>query len=180
MRKLKQCMLLLTVISVITFSSCSTSDDGGSGGDAPSGTLTAKVDATSYKSMEISSSATVATAGPGKNLIIIATNSDGNAFAMTVFGYTGAGTYEFTGANLAVTNSASYTETDVNLSNPTASTTEIWQAPYDDTLVGSISVSEETDTKVIGTFSFKCKNVLGNDSIKNITDGSFNLNKKTI
>lgn len=98
---------------------------------------------------------------------------------MTVFGYEGVGTYEFTGANIAITNTASYTETDVNLSNPTASTTEIWQAPYDATLVGSISISEETDTKVKGTFSFKCKNVNGDASVKDITDGSFNLGKQT-
>lgn len=180
MRKLKQTVLVLTTISLIIFSSCSKSDDGGDGGNAASGILTAKVDGASYQSMKISSSATIANVGAVKNLVIIASNSDGNAFAMTVFGYTGAGTYEFTGANLSVTNSASYTETDVNLSNPQASTTEIWQAPYDATLAGSISISEETDTKVIGTFSFKCKNVLGSNSIKNITEGEFNLGKQTI
>ena len=179
MKKLKSLLLFLTTVSVATLSSCSTSDDGGSDGNAPSGLLVAKVDGVSYKSFEISSSATISTVGAGKNLTIIATNSDGNAFAMTVFGYTGTGTYEFTGANVAVTNVASYSETEVNLTNPAASTTELWQAPYDDTLVGSVSISDETDTKVIGTFSFKAKNVGGDNSIKNITEGSFNLKKQT-
>lgn len=179
MRKLKQVVLFFTTISLITFSSCSKSDDGGGSGSAASGTLTAKVDGSSYKSLEISSSATVATAGSVKNLVIIASNSDGNAFAMTIFGYTGAGTYELTGANIAITNTASYTETDVNLSNPIASTTEIWQAPYDATKVGSVTVDEETDSKVIGTFSFTCKNVNGDKSVINITDGAFNLKKQT-
>ena len=178
MRTLKQLVFFLTTISLVTFSSCS-SDDSGSGAVASSGILTAKVDGVNYKSMEISSSATIATAGPGENLVIIATNSDGNAFSMTIIGYTGEGTYEFTGANLAITNVASYTETDVNLSNPTASTTEIWQAPFDDTSVGSITITEETDTKVIGTFSFQCKNVNGDNSEKSITDGAFNLKKQT-
>lgn len=179
MRKLKQLVLLLTAVTLVTFLSCST-DDSGNGGTAPSGILTAKVDGTSYKSMEISSSATVATAGPGENLIIIATNSDGNAFSMTIFGYTGEGTYEFTGANLAVINVATYTETEVNLSNPTASTTEVWHAPFNDNKVGSVSITEETDTKIIGTFSFECKNVNGDNSVKNITEGAFNLNKQII
>lgn len=178
MKKLKTLMLFLITASLTTFSSCS-SDDGGADSGAPSGLLVAKVDGVSYKSFEISSMATISTTGPSNTLVIIASNSDGNAFSMTVFGYTGEGTYEFTGANLAITNVASYSETEVNLSNPTASTTEMWQAPYDDTLVGSVSISEETETHIKGTFSFKAKNVGGDDSIKNITEGSFNLKKQT-
>ncbi|WP_111709868.1 DUF6252 family protein [Lutibacter citreus] len=179
MKTFKKFMVLTMTLSLVLFSSCSKSDDEGGSGSAASGTLTAKVDGKSYKSMKISSSATVANAGPGDNLIIIASNSDGNAFAITIFGYTGTGTYDITGANIGVTNVASYSETNVNLSNPTASTTEIWQAPYEATKIGSFSVSEETDSNIKGTFNFKCKNVLGDNSIKNITEGSFNLTKKT-
>ena len=40
-------------------------------------------------------------------------------------------------------------------------------------------VDEETDSKVIGTFSFTCKNVNGDKSVINITDGAFNLKKQT-
>ena len=177
MRKLKQFVLLVTLISTVTFTSCSTDEDGGDG-SAPSGILTATVDGKSYKSWEISSSATLATTNGLKNLIIIASNSDGNAFAITIFGYEGEGTYELTGANLGVTNIASYTSTDVNLANPTASTTEIWSAPYDDTKVGIVTITEESDSKVIGTFSFKAKDNTGG-SIIDITDGAFNLNKQT-
>lgn len=166
-------------VLVIASTSCSTNDDEDGGEvNAASGTLAAKVDGTSYQSMEISSSATVANAGTAQNLVIIASNSDGNAFAMTIFGYTGVGTYEFTGANIAVTNTASYTETDVDINNPLNSTTEVWQAPYDNTMVGSITISEETDTNVKGTFSFTCKNVNGDNSVKTISEGSFNLTKQ--
>ena len=179
MKKLNLFLLLITTISLVTFSACSTSDDGGDGGNAPSGLLVAKVAGKSFKSFEQSSSATVSASGGSKTLIIIATNSDGNAFSMTVFGYEGAGkTYDFTGAALGVMNVASYSETKINLSNPTASTTELWQAPYDDTKVGSISISEETDSKIIGTFNFKGKNVAGDGSFKD-ADGSFNLKKQT-
>ena len=176
MRTLKNFMLLVMTLSLATFTSCSSDDDGGSGGNAPSGTLVAKVDGTSYESWEISSSATIA--NNGQNLIIIASNSDGNAFSFTVWGYDGVGTYDLDGSNINNVNVASYTETDVDINNPQASTREIWQAPYDNSMVGSLSVSEETDDKLIGTFEFTCKNLNGDQSVKTITEGSFNLNKQ--
>ena len=179
MRNLKQFMLLLMTVSLFTITSCSSDDDGGGPGAAPSGVLTAKIDGASYQSMEISSSATIANTAAGQSLVIIATNSDGNAFSFTFFGYDGVGTYDFDGSTPAAgVNVASYSETEVNLSNPQNSTTELWQAPYENTMAGSLSVSEETDSKLIGTFEFTCKNVGGDQSVKTITDGSFNLNKQ--
>ncbi|WP_204346832.1 DUF6252 family protein [Psychroserpens algicola] len=176
MRNFKQFMLFVMVGSLLSLTSCSSDDDGGGAGSAGSGVLVAKVDGTSYQSLEISSSATVANGG--QNLIIIATNSDGKAFAFTIFGYEGVGTYDLDGSVISNVNVASYTETDVDLNNPQNSTTEIWQAPYDNSAVGFLKVSEETDTKVIGTFQFTCKNLNGDQSVKTVTDGSFNLNKQ--
>ncbi|WP_412560131.1 DUF6252 family protein [Winogradskyella sp. MIT101101] len=176
MRTLKNFMLLVMTVSLVALTSCKSDDDGGGGGDAPSGTLTASVDGTNFQSLDISSSATVA--NNGQNLIIIASNSDGNAFAITIIGYSGPGTYPL-GGGANIFNSASYTETDVDINNPQNSTTEIWQAPYDDTQVGEINISEETDSKVIGTFNFSGKNVNGDQSVKTITNGSFNLDKQT-
>lgn len=176
MRTLRNFMLFIMTLSVVSLTSCKSDDDGGDGGSAPSGTLTAKVEGTNFQSLDISSSATVA--NNGNNLIIIASNSDGNAFAITIVGYTGPGTYPL-GGGANIFNSASYTETDVDLNNPQNSTTEIWQAPYDDTQVGEINISEETETKVIGTFNFSGKNVNGDQSLKNVTEGSFNLGKQT-
>ncbi len=171
-------MLLLMTVSLVTLSGCSNDDDtsGGNQG-AASGTLTAKVDGTAYASLEISSSATVANSE--QNLIIIASNSDGNAFSFSVFGYSGPGTYPF-GGGVNITNAGSYTETNVDLSNPANSTTEVWQAPYDSAEVGSITIIEETDTNIKGNFTFMCKNVNGDQSIKNITEGGFDLTKQII
>ena len=172
-------MLLMMTFSLITLTSCSSDDDGGAPGGAPAGVLVAKVDGVTFQSLEISSSATVVNAGPaGTNLIVIATNSDGNAFAFTIIGYTGEGTYEL-GGDVLILHTASYTETDVDLNNPLNSTTEIWQAPYDDTMVGEINISQETDTNVVGTFQFTAKNVNGDQSVKTITEGSFDLEKMT-
>jgi hypothetical protein len=175
MKDLRKFMVLIMVTAMVGLTSCSSDDDGGSSGGAASGTLSAKIDGSSWQSLEISSSATVA--NNGNNLIIIATNSDGKAFSFSIWGYEGVGTYEFTGAT-TVFNTASYSETDVDLNNPQNSTTELWQAPYDDTLAGTLSVSEETETKIIGTFEFSGKNVNGDQSVKMISDGAFNLNKQ--
>ena len=181
MKTIKKVMILLLGVTVIGLTGCSNDDnaDGVGSGSAASGTLSANVGGTSYQSMEISSSATVADLGNSKSLVIIATNSDGNAFNMSVFGYTGPGTYKLTGADVIITNTASYTETNVDLNNPLNSTTEIWSAPYDATEVGTIIVTEETDSKIKGTFSFMCKNVNGDNSVKDITDGAFDLGKQT-
>nr|WP_321222276.1 DUF6252 family protein [uncultured Psychroserpens sp.] len=175
MRNLRQFMLFVMTVTLVTLTSCSSDDDGGEAGNAASGVMVAKVDGASFQSLEISSSATVANGG--QNLIIIASSTDATAFAFTVLGYDGVGTYPL-GGGANIFNSASFTQTDVDLNNPQNSTTEIWQAPYDDTMVGEINVAEETDTKIIGTFSFTCKNVGGDQTVKTITEGSFNLNKQ--
>lgn len=175
MRNLKQIMLLVMMVSLVAFTGCSSSDDGGDGGNANSGVLIAKVDGTSYQSMPISSSATIANGG--QNLIIIASNSDGNAFAFTILGFDGVGTYPL-GGGVNIFNSGSYTETDVDLNNPVNSTTEIWQAPYNDTMAGELRIAEVTDDKIIGTFDFTCKNVNGDQSLKTVTEGAFNLDKQ--
>jgi len=175
MKTLKKLLLVLLMGAIATFTSCSSDDDGGSSGAAGSGTLVAKVNGTSYQSMQISSSATISTSASGQTLIIIATNSDGNAFSFTILGYDGVGTYNFDGSVTSGVNVASYSETEVNLSNPQASTTELWQAPYENSMVGALKVAEETDTKLKGTFEFTCKNLNGDNSIKTISDGAFDL-----
>ncbi len=174
MRRLNQFMLVLMTFSLVTTTSCKSDDDGGNPGGAPSGTLVATVDGVNYQSLDITSSATVTS----QNLTIVASNADAKAFAITIVGYDGPGTYPI-GGGANIFNVASYTETDVDINNPMNSTTEVWQAPFDDTQVGEINITEETDTKVIGTFNFTGKNVNGDQSEKTITNGSFDLNKQT-
>ncbi len=175
-------MILVMTLSAVTLTSCSSDDDGGDGGGdgsgAGSGVLVAKVDGNNYESMAISSSATVA--NNGQNLIIIASNSSGKAFSMQILGvYSGPGTYAI-GGGVNIANGATYTVTDVDLNNPQNSTTEVWQAPFDDMVAGEIVITEETDTKVKGNFNFSGKNVNGDQSIKVISDGSFNLTKQVV
>ncbi|MBV7269897.1 DUF6252 family protein [Winogradskyella luteola] len=177
MKTLKNVILLIMTMSLITLTSCKSDDDGDGGGNAADGTVVASVDGDNFQSLDISSSATLA--NNGQNLIIIATNSDGQAINFTIIGYSGEGTYPI-GGGANIFNSASYSETDVDINNPQNSTTEIWQAPYNDTQVGEISISNETETKVVGTFSFTAKNTGGDQSVKTISDGAFDLNKDVI
>src|SRR5690606_9947542 len=78
------------------------------------------------------------------------------AIVMTIVGYDGVGTYPI-GGGANVFTVASYVETEVDLSNPTNPEVVTWSAPYDDSVAGEINISEVTDTKVKGTFSFTAK-----------------------
>jgi hypothetical protein len=177
MRSLKQLFLFVMVGTLLSLTSCKSDDDGAGPGNAPTGLMVAKVDGASFQSFEQSSSATVA--NQGQNLVLIASSTDATAFSFSIFGYDGVGTYPI-GGGANITNVGSYSVTEVDLNNPQNSTTELWQAPYNDTMVGELNISEETDTKIIGTFSFTCKNVGGDQSIKTITEGAFNLNKQVV
>ncbi|MEW4924380.1 DUF6252 family protein [Algibacter sp. 2305UL17-15] len=174
MRNLKQIMLFVMMGSLLTITSCSKDDDSSGGGEVGSGTMTANVDGASYKNFNNLGQATLATTNGKKNLVIQSSNSNGQSINIVIWNYTGPGTYkiESTGLNA---NTAIYTETDV--SNPT--NTQIWSAPYKDSAVESIKITDETDSNVEGEFSFKGKNS-GDDSVKNITDGKFNLSKVTV
>jgi hypothetical protein len=173
MKTLKHVTLLLMCFSLITFSSCSDDDDGGDGGGggAASGTITAKINGSSFTSLEMTSFANSTTAG-GQTTLIMQGNTQSQAISMIINGYDGVGTYELSDNNVFRT--ATYMEPNINdpLNSPT------WSAPYQDSgMVGEIKISEETDTYVKGTFNFNCKN--SNDgSIKNVTEGAFNLNKQ--
>lgn len=167
-----QLMILLFALGLFTFS-CKSDDDGGGGGDAGAGTITAKVDGTHYTTMEMVTFAT----SSGSSLIISGNTGTGTptrAFTLNVMMADGVGTYPIGGGSNIFT-TASYTEVTVDPSNPMNAETLTWQAPYSDAQAGEVKISELTSTHVKGTFHFKAKNVLGNNSIKNISEGSFNV-----
>ncbi|MCB0448010.1 MAG: hypothetical protein KDD03_10965 [Gelidibacter sp.] len=168
MRNLKQLMLFIMIGSLVTLSSCSKSDDGGDGGNAAAGTITAKVNGSQFTSLEITSFAQLTTGG-GQTTLVMQGNTQSQAINMIINGYNGVGSYELSDSNVFI--SASYIEPDIN--NPLNSQT--WSAPFQNSgVVGEINISEQTSTNIKGTFNFTCKN--SNDgSTKNITEGSFNL-----
>ena len=150
--------------------SCKKDDDGGEGGAAADGTITAKIDGASFTSLEIATTANEVNAGGSTTITIQGNDADGRAIVMIINGYDGTGTYEISDAN-TIFNTASYTE--VNISNP--QDTQSWLAPFANSgIAGEINISSKTDTNIQGTFNFEGKN--NNDmSMKNITEGSFNM-----
>ncbi len=160
------CLLVSTALFV---SSCS-DDDGGSGGNAGAGTITGKVNGTTVTSSSQLTQANRVSVGSTSSLAMQGTNFDSKGFSFSISNFTGTGTYEIGGSS-SVFVVASYVEG--NATNPLATAT--WTAPYDDTTVrGEISFSEVTDDNVKGTFSFTAK-YPNDDSIKTVTEGSFNV-----
>lgn len=173
MKSLNKIKLILMVLTIGLFSlSCSSDDDGGGSGPAGEGTITFKVDGTSVTTLEMVTFATYT----NKVLMVEGNTGGTNAkgIVLQVFGIDGPGTYPL-GGNNDFFHVGAYLEFDIDLNNPLGMTEESWQAPYDNTLAGEIKVSELTDTKVVGTFYFKGQNVDGDESFKQITDGSFNV-----
>ena len=172
MRNLKSMMLLVMTVSLITFTGCKSDDDGGDGGNAADGTITAKVDGTTVTSLDLTTVANLVSAT--NTLTLQGNDADGRGFVFVLNGYDGEGTYDIGGgAIIAVT--ASYLEVDIN--DPM--NTQTWSAPFDTTVAGQISISSQTSDNIQGTFNFTGQNA--NDmSMKSITEGSFNVSLMTL
>ncbi|MDI9257522.1 MULTISPECIES: DUF6252 family protein [Flavobacterium] len=173
MKSLKQFGFAVTLALTVLLTSCSGSDDnGGGGGSASLGTLKAKVGGNSFTSMEAATFATKQVVGGLTTIIIQGSTASGKAIQLILTGTDGnAGTFEISDT-AGISAIASYTE--VNISNPMDSQT--WAAPYESSgVVGSITISEITETNVKGTFNFTAKNQEGADT-KSVTNGAFNIN----
>lgn len=170
MKTLKQTTYVFAIALALIFTGCSKDDDGGGGGDAASGTIKAKVDGANFTSNSDFTTANTVNAGGTTTMTIQGTDNSGKGFMFIINGMDGTGTYEIGSGVGGISIIASYVE--ANASNPIDSQT--WQAPFDDTVAGQIQISELSDTNVKGTFEFTCKNS-NDDSMKEITDGSFNV-----
>ncbi|MBD3723388.1 MAG: hypothetical protein IE891_01010 [Flavobacteriaceae bacterium] len=175
MKKIQNIGITLLLALSVSIISCSKDDDGGSGGNAASGTITAKVNGTRLTSTEMLTVGTKVNNGTGTfALTLQGTNMDGKGFQITLNAVDGEGTYEIGGSAL-VYNVVSYIEG--NATSPMD--TQTWTAPYDDNSArGEVKISTLTDSKAVGTFEFTCKNP-NDSSIKNITEGSFNVDITT-
>lgn len=161
----------MCLISLMLFS-CGSNDNSTTPGQAAEGVITAKVGGVAVTTLSM-----VIFASKVQNNLHIQGNTGGTsaeAFTFIVLNFNGAGTYPI-GGGANISNSASYMKTQVDLSNPANSKTETWQAPYDNTKAGEVTISEINDSEVKGTFYFKAQNVNGDKSIKNIESGSFNV-----
>jgi len=150
--KTKTYFILLTLIAVISFSSCKKSED--TNPITGNGSISLSYDGTAW-------SATLAVQAVNSNGVINVTGSDSDAHqaAVTLVGVSTAGTYEITSLT---GNQLRWTE---GLgTNDTYSANGIVGS-------GSIVVEELSDTHIKGTFSFVGQNTNGDS--RNITNGKF-------
>ena len=174
---MKSNFLMLSAMFMFLFigtTSCSDDDDGGLGGIAASGTVTAKVDGANFQSNEMLSTANKVTQGPADVMTLQGTDNSGKGFQFTINGYDGEGTYTFGGASLGFI-VGNWIE--ANASDPLNSQT--WTATYDnDDVRGEINISSDSGDNITGTFEFTCKNP-NDGSVKTVTEGSFDLDYTT-
>lgn len=170
--KSKSLILLSVCLVSLALLSCGSNDNSTNPSEAAEGVITAKVDGKAITTLSM-----VTFASKVQTTLHIQGNTGGTsaeAFTFIILNMNGAGTYPIGGgANIA--NSTSYMKTQVDLSNPANSKTDTWQAPYDNTKAGEVTITEIDDSKVKGTFYFKAQNVNGDKSIKSIESGSFNV-----
>lgn len=167
MKSTFQFFAMLCTVGMLAFS-CS-SDDNADSNNNPEGAITFKVDGVQHSTLPFVTNATVedgliyltgVTADEVSKTISI--TLDGNA----------VGTYVL-GENHA--SSGILFESIADDSNPEGGTMEMWSAPYGTGVNGEVIVTSVTSTHVTGTFQFKAKNLLGDQSVKVISEGSFNV-----
>lgn len=166
MKKIKQLGKIAFLALAISFGSCS-SDDGGGSVSAGAGTISAKVDGKTVTTIQAGTTASV----NGSFVMLSGTTMSQEAFTIVIYDYNGAGTYSvITGNDLG----AVFTYSKININDP-LNTSNTWYAPLDETTgtSGTITITEESETDIKGTFSFKAINDLG--TFKNVTNGSFNI-----
>jgi len=168
-------LLLFVVISSFSVSCKSDDDSESGGGGAAEGTITAKVNGSSFTSMEMTTTAHYESAGGFGMLSIMGTSSNLKTINLNLSHLTSQspGTYEIGGENLVLVN-ATYIE------STTSGSSQNWMAPYDDGVHGSITISEWTDSNIKGTFHYDAALIEGStvntSNIKTVTEGSFNVN----
>ncbi len=163
--------LFLASLILFTIVSCKKSDDGGDGGSAAEGTLTAKVNGSVFTSPKITTSAQYVQVG--KSLTILGSDATGKAINIIISNYDGStGTWQIPNGVGLIGVIGSYTEVNIG-----SLSTKTWVAPYSNSgVIGEVKISEFSKTgNVKGTFKFKARNQDNVSDIKDITDGSFSV-----
>ncbi len=173
MKTLKSISKIALLAFAVLLSSCSGDDGGGGGGATAAGTIKAKVGGSNFKSMTAATVAMKVAVGDTYTITVQGSDASGKALNFVMNGMTlETGTFDIGGAN-SIAIVGSYTE--VNINNPMASKT--YTAPFEGGAVaGSVTISEITDTKIVGTFSFTAKNQEDQSDVKEVTNGAFNVN----
>lgn len=161
MKTFKTFFYALMVFSV-ALASCNKDDDDNANPDNPntgSGTMTATVNGNSFD-------ATLAVQAVYENGVLSVAGNNGNAqqLQITLLNPDGTGTYQI-GGNMANPNTGMYVD------GPSAEETYTTMVGVG---TGSVEITEFTDSKVKGFFSFTARNTAGDEV--SVTNGQFDVN----
>ena len=157
MKTLKKISFLLFLSLLI---SCGNNDDDDLGVSGE-GSLSAKVDGTKFTALSVAVAATTS----NDVLAVQGSDASGIFIRINIMNYNGKGTYK-TGDNIANASSMIY-----GTVQPIAS----WASTFN-IGNGTVTVTEDTETTVKGTFSFTAVN--DDMGSKTITEGTFNAPKQ--
>lgn len=171
MKTLKMISKISLIAVMFLALSCSSDSDGGGGATAAAGTIKATVAGSGFTSMAAATVANRVDFNGISTITLQGSNSGGKTISLILNGVSAAGTYDI-GGNNSITIVGSYIDT--NIQNPMASATYV--APTEGgAVMGSITISELTDTKIVGTFNFTGTNQDDATDTKAVTNGAFNL-----
>lgn len=179
MTKFIQLLQLFILSAFLLATSCKTKDITPNGNTTSNteGVIEAKVDGVLVTTLAMTGSANLV---ESVGTLTIQGNTGGTnskSFSLIINGFENEGVYTI-GGNNNVGVSASYTETTVNISSPGDVKTNTWQAPYTGGAeVGTITITELSTDNIKGTFSFNAKHN-EDQSLKEITEGTFNMKLK--
>jgi len=159
LQKITQIIILLLILS-----SCSSDSDSSSDGND---FITAKIDGVDFSSTFSQLILTNSFEPPFRLLEIRGTNDDQNFIRVTLSSYLEPDTYNMPDENHPL----------LGFQYSISDTDEIWTASelFNNT-IGTVIITQETDTQIKGTFSFNALNTVNNTIIQ-VTEGQFNLNK---
>lgn len=172
MKNFKQALKILFITMTLTTFSCSSDDDSGNGaGTAGNGEVIATIDGTSFQSITQGTQAVRVTNSGITSITISAVNLNGQALNIFLTSNNiEATSYDFTDASGSLV-SATYTIVDTQTFQSTS-----YASPFENSGdVGTITITELTDTGINGTFEFDMSNQDSPSDIKSVTNGSFNL-----
>ncbi|AFL81298.1 hypothetical protein Aeqsu_1819 [Aequorivita sublithincola DSM 14238] len=169
MKTFNKTILVLMAVLAISLTSCSSDDDGGEDPSGGTGTFSAKVDETTFTSLEGTVAGQLTSSGPTKVLAISAGTSKSENLQMIVTTFDGVGTYD-----LNFTNIGTYSFLP-DPSNPDPNTVVIYSTANGQPSNGQLKVSSYEGNVVKGTFSFTAYNLNNTSQSVSVTEGEYNI-----
>lgn len=169
MKNFTRSMFAALVCVALVFTGCKKDDDGGMGGAAAEGNLTATVNGNSFQSLEGTTAAQETNSGGVRVIAVSAGTIDSENLQMIVQNFDGVGTYSL---NLINIGTYSYLP---DPSNPDPNTVVIYSTATGSGNVGEINISSYSATNVEGTFSFTGYNINDPSDTTTVTNGAFNM-----